>query len=123
MARRAPAFVLNRAAVRHLNIAHGLYPREPLAERDLQAVLSYLRRHTSTAGGRVYAGGLVKFEPKELERIRLPRLEDIHGYLAEEKGTPETPKVGPVRLPGAGNRSVGNGSRCRPPNFAKETPP
>jgi hypothetical protein len=85
MARRAPAFVLNRAGARHLNIAHGLYPREPLADRDLWAILAYLRRHTSTAGGRVYAGGLVKFEPKELERLRLPRLEDIHGYVAETK--------------------------------------
>ncbi len=90
MARRAPAFVLNRTGARHLNIAHGLYPREPFAEPDLLAILSYLRRHTSTAGGRVYAGGLVKFEPKELERIRLPRLEDIHGYIAEEKGVRET---------------------------------
>jgi adenine-specific DNA-methyltransferase len=85
MARRAPAFVLNSAGARHLNIAHGLYPREPLADCDLQAIVAYLRRHTTTAGGRVYAGGLVKFEPKELERVRLPRLEEIHGYLAEEQ--------------------------------------
>jgi len=28
-------------------------------------------------GGRVYAGGLVKFEPKEFERIPIPALEDI----------------------------------------------
>ena len=28
MARRAPAFVLNQAKTRHLNVAHGLYPRE-----------------------------------------------------------------------------------------------
>lgn len=94
MARRAPAFVLNPAGARHLNIAHGLYPRGPLAEQDLRAVLTYLRRHTSTAGGRVYAGGLVKFEPKELERLRLPRLEAIHGYLAEEKSIPETVGAG-----------------------------
>jgi len=90
MARRAPAFVLNRAGARHLNIAHGLYPREPIAEADLKAILAYLRRHTSTAGGRVYAGGLVKFEPKELERLRLPRVEDIHGHLVEEKGIAQT---------------------------------
>lgn len=89
MARRAPAFVLNRVGARHLNIAHGLYPRGPLSDGDLQAILAYLRLHTGTAGGRVYAGGLVKFEPKELERIRLPRLEDIHGQLAEEKSIAE----------------------------------
>jgi hypothetical protein len=90
MARRAPAFVLNLAGARHLNIAHGLYPREPIAEGDLKAILAYLRRHTSTDGGRVYAGGLVKFEPKELERLRIPRLEDVHDRLAEEKGVAQT---------------------------------
>ena len=31
MARRPPAFVRNLAAARHINIAHGLYPRDPLA--------------------------------------------------------------------------------------------
>lgn len=90
MARQAPAFVLNTAKARHLNIAHGLYPREPIAETDLKAILGYLRRHTTTVGGRVYAGGLVKFEPKELERLRLPGLEDIDGYRAEKKGSAET---------------------------------
>jgi hypothetical protein len=85
MARRAPAFVRNQVKARHINIAHGLYPREPLSDTALTAVLAYLRRHMSTTGGRTYAGGLVKFEPKELERILLPRVEDIHGYLAEGK--------------------------------------
>jgi adenine-specific DNA-methyltransferase len=90
MARRAPAFVLNTAGARHLNIAHGLYPREPIARDDLETILIYLRHYTSAVNGRVYAGGLVKFEPKELERLRLPRLEDIHGYLAEEKDIAKT---------------------------------
>jgi hypothetical protein len=31
MARRPPAFVVNSAAARHINIAHGLYPRETLS--------------------------------------------------------------------------------------------
>jgi adenine-specific DNA-methyltransferase len=79
MARRAPVFVRNAAKARHINIAHGLYPREPLSEAAIAAIFAYLRGHTSTAGGRTYAGGLVKFEPKELERLLLPRLEDIHG--------------------------------------------
>jgi adenine-specific DNA-methyltransferase len=77
MARRAPAFVRNKIRARHINIAHGLYPREPLSDGTLRAVLAYLQRHMSTAGGRTYAGGLIKFEPKELERILLPRVEDI----------------------------------------------
>ncbi|HLK80946.1 MAG TPA: 50S ribosomal protein L11 methyltransferase [Xanthobacteraceae bacterium] len=89
MARRAPAFVRNAVKARHINIAHGLYPREPLNEGVLAAILAYLRRHISTTGGRTYAGGLVKFEPKELERILLPRIEDIHGYLAESEAAPQ----------------------------------
>lgn len=78
MARQAPAFVLNTARARHLNIAHGLYPRSPLSEKTLTAILVWLRQHIDTSGGRVYAGGLVKFEPKELERLPIPALEDIH---------------------------------------------
>jgi hypothetical protein len=78
MARQPPAFVLNTAKARHLNIAHGLYPREPLKPEDLAAILTWLRVHVGMSGGRVYAGGLVKFEPKELERIPIPALEDIH---------------------------------------------
>jgi adenine-specific DNA-methyltransferase len=85
MARRAPAFVRNVVRARHINIAHGLYPRGPLNDGALTAVLTYLRCHMSTAGGRTYAGGLVKFEPKELERILLPRIEDIDGCLAESE--------------------------------------
>ncbi len=85
MARQAPAFVLNTARARHLNIAHGLYPRAPLSEPKLNEIVRWLRGHVSTTGGRVYAGGLVKFEPKELERLHVPRLEDIHGCLAEEQ--------------------------------------
>ena len=77
MARRAPAFVRNKVKARHINIAHGLYPREVLNDTALTAVLTYLRRHVGTTGGRTYAGGLVKFEPKEVERIVLPPVEDI----------------------------------------------
>jgi adenine-specific DNA-methyltransferase len=77
MARQAPAFVRNTVRARHLNIAHGLYPRTPLSEGQLAAILVWLRRHVGMTGGRVYAGGLVKFEPKEFERIAIPALEDI----------------------------------------------
>ena len=82
MARRAPVFVQNRAKARHINIAHGLYPREPLTERDLMAIVAHLRRHADTEGGRIYAGGLVKFEPREVERIAIPRLESMSGDAA-----------------------------------------
>ena len=72
MARRAPAFVLNGAAARHLNIAHGIYPREPMKPDILSVLVTHLRGTSSVQGGRVYAGGLTKFEPREMERIPVP---------------------------------------------------
>lgn len=72
MARRPPAFVLNRASARHLNVAHGLYPRERLSDDMLIRLVKWLRRSVTLHGGRVYAGGLTKFEPGEMERIRVP---------------------------------------------------
>ena len=72
MARRAPAFVLNGASAHHLNVAHGLYPRERLPEPVLIQLVKWLRRCATLHGGRVYAGGLTKFEPREMERIRIP---------------------------------------------------
>jgi hypothetical protein len=77
MARQPPAFVLNSAKARHLNIAHGLYPRVPLSQKELAAIVTWLRKNVDTRGGRVYAGGLVKFEPKELQRLFIPALADI----------------------------------------------
>jgi adenine-specific DNA-methyltransferase len=72
MARRAPTFTRNLAGARHINIAHGLYPRQPLDEAQLQALVSYLSTNTSVAGGRTYSGGLTKFEPGEMERLVVP---------------------------------------------------
>lgn len=72
MARRPPAFVLNGADARHLNIAHGLYPRESFARATLKGLVSYLREAATLRGGRVYAGGLTKYEPREMERIPVP---------------------------------------------------
>src|ERR1700694_2554447 len=69
MARRPPAFVRNRAEARHINIAHGLYPREPLQQQTLISLVNYLSKAVSVVDGRTYAGGLTKFEPREMERI------------------------------------------------------
>ncbi len=77
MARRPPAFVLNPCRARHLNIAHGLYPRVPLPEATLASIARWMSANVSTDGGRTYAGGLTKFEPKELERIPIPRPDAI----------------------------------------------
>jgi len=74
MARRTPAFVVNRAGVRHINIAHGIYPRQTLRPQTIAALASHLNAFVSKRDGRTYAGGLTKFEPKEVERILIPTL-------------------------------------------------
>jgi len=72
MARRPPAFVLNTTGARHLNIAHGLYPREAMDDLLLARLAAYLSHNISIADGRTYAGGLTKFEPREMERLLVP---------------------------------------------------
>lgn len=77
MARRAPAFVRNLCGARHINIAHGLYPREPMDDSLLDALAAWLREHVTVDSGRTYAGGLTKFEPKEIERLWVPRPDEL----------------------------------------------
>ena len=83
MARRAPAFVRNLAGARHINIAHGLYPRAPLEAGVLDALADALRRETLASQGRVYAGGLAKFEPGEMARLLVPTLEVLRQRAAD----------------------------------------
>jgi hypothetical protein len=85
MARRPPAFVRNLCGARHINIAHGLYPRAPLDESMLDALAAFLRENVAQASGRTYAGGLTKFEPKEMERIAVPRPTELAGMFAESR--------------------------------------
>jgi Methyltransferase domain len=77
MARRPPAFVWNACLARHINIAHGLYPREPLNESVLRGFVRFLRSNVSTNQGRIYAGGLTKFEPREIEALHIPHPEAL----------------------------------------------
>jgi adenine-specific DNA-methyltransferase len=72
MARRPPAFVLNKADARHINVAHGLYPREAMTEKARKALVHYMQSNISQRSGRTYAGGLTKFEPREMERVIVP---------------------------------------------------
>ncbi|HXF30430.1 MAG TPA: hypothetical protein VN522_02835 [Solirubrobacterales bacterium] len=74
MARRPPAIVRNLADVRHINIAHGFYPRQPLSEPTLVRLASAVRSSIHLGQGRTYAGGLTKFEPREFERILIPNV-------------------------------------------------
>ena len=72
MGRRPPVFALNPRRVSYLNIAHGLYPREPVLHADLLRMLEHLNQSTGLYAGRVYGGGLAKFEPSDIARLRLP---------------------------------------------------
>lgn len=72
MARRPPTFVRNLVGARHINIAHGIYPREPLSAAALNALAKYLSSSVTLSQGRTYAGGLTKFEPREMERLLVP---------------------------------------------------
>lgn len=78
MARRPPAFVENGVDARHINIAHGLYPRVALAKATMRALINFLSTRVSINLGRTYAGGLTKFEPGEVERIPVPDIELLH---------------------------------------------
>ncbi|WP_419837860.1 Eco57I restriction-modification methylase domain-containing protein [Candidatus Poriferisodalis sp.] len=72
MARRPPTFVHNLAEACNLNAVHGLHPVEPMSPAALCRLASVLRARASLTGGRTYAGGLAKFEPKEMEQIMVP---------------------------------------------------
>ena len=82
MARRPPAFVLNPNGARHINVSHGLYPRDPMDPATLRAYARVLRSSVVLGDGRTYAGGLVKFEPGEVERLQVPRPGSLlHGQV------------------------------------------
>lgn len=76
MARRPPAFALNPDGAVILNIAHGIFPREPMTASQLAALVKALNRAAPTfvGNGRRYQGGLEKFEPREMEELRFPFL-------------------------------------------------
>lgn len=74
MARRPPVFVRNIIGARHINIAHGIYPREPMATPVLDQLAAFLCDSVTLDRGRMYAGGLTKFEPREMERLPVPNL-------------------------------------------------
>lgn len=74
MARRPPAIVRNLVGARNLNIAHGIYPREELSVPAIDRLARAIRSSVDLGQGRAYAGGLVKFEPREFERILIPNV-------------------------------------------------
>ena len=72
MGRRPPVFRANPWGASFINIAHGLYPRQPLAGAVLARVLQHLNTATDVHAGRMYGGGMAKFEPSDVARLRIP---------------------------------------------------
>jgi hypothetical protein len=90
MARRPPQFTLNTCHARHINIAHGLYPRVAVPAAALTRLVTWLNKNIQTGSGRTYSGGLTKFEPKEIERLRIPNLDSlvVDGLVARRVAEP-----------------------------------
>lgn len=80
MARRPPAFVRNEVGARHINIAHGVYPRQTMTRDELRVLAACLSSSVVLGQGRTYAGGLTKFEPKEMERLTIPDLDTLMNH-------------------------------------------
>ena len=75
MGRRPPVFAINTAGARIINVAHGLYPKVKLPDVSLERLVNWLNFNVSQDSGRVYAGGLTKFEPSEVSRLQIPSIE------------------------------------------------
>jgi adenine-specific DNA-methyltransferase len=75
MGRRPPVFAVNTAGARIINVAHGLYPKVELPEDSVEQLVAWLNTNVSQDSGRVYAGGLTKFEPSEVARLKIPSIE------------------------------------------------
>lgn len=79
MARHPPTFVVNVDGLGMLNVVHGIYPTVSLSDNAIRNLAEYLNHNVAVGDGRVYAGGLVKFEPREVEHIVVPSPEVLEG--------------------------------------------
>ena len=95
MARRRPAFVHNPNGARHLNIAHGITLRDACPEGSIDGLCAWLDGHVSLAQGRPYAGELVKFEPGDFARMRVPPPD----YWDAFSETPNGDRAAPGSIP------------------------
>ncbi|WEF32817.1 Eco57I restriction-modification methylase domain-containing protein [Pseudoduganella chitinolytica] len=75
MGRRPPVFAVNAAGAGIINVAHGLYAKVALPEQSVEKLVTWLNSNVSQDLGRVYAGGLTKFEPSEVARLRIPSVD------------------------------------------------
>lgn len=75
MARQPPAFALNPDGLLVVNIAHCIYPKEPMDKAEVERLAADLNaaRGRFKGHGRTYQGGLEKFEPREMEALLVER--------------------------------------------------
>ena len=72
MGRRPPVFRANPWCASFINIAHGLYPRQTIGDATLARLLAHMNTGTDLHAGRMYGGGMAKFEPGDIARLRVP---------------------------------------------------
>ena len=78
MARQAPVFALNVDGALNLNTVHGLRRRETFPAELVPVLVDWLNAHRDTLeGGRTYAGGLRKIEPKDMETLIVPDVAEL----------------------------------------------
>lgn len=84
MGRQPTMFALNGAGARNLNTVHGLWPRTPLRPAVLAVLVAWLNEHRfELVGGRVYQGGLLKVEPRDMQGFLVPSLERLEELAGE----------------------------------------
>jgi len=85
MGRGRPAFALNSELMPTVNVVHGLYPKASLDEQQLRGLVNFLNANELRgSNGRVYQGGLRKFEPKEMERLLVPVADELRSWASHE---------------------------------------
>ena len=73
MARRPPAFTRNLAPARATSTSPtGCTRAGSCPSAAIERLVAALRETVTVDGGRTYAGGLTKFEPREMERLLVP---------------------------------------------------
>jgi SAM-dependent methyltransferase len=77
MSRNKPTFVVNKQNLPMLNVVHGLYPKQEMSTKALECLTDYLNTSVDLTDGRMYCGGLVKFEPREVEALSVPRISEL----------------------------------------------
>lgn len=85
MGRGRPAYALNPSSMPIVNVVHGLYPKVMLDDEQLKGLVNYLNsgeQHGSS--GRIYQGGLRKFEPGEMERLLVPPPDELSDWAQHE---------------------------------------